>query len=978
MPVEVLRLQALAGNRAVSARYAAAPAPAQGAVSGAGPVVQRDVAPGRVDDAVQDLYGLLVGYRGSSERVLRAILMQKDHRSELAPKYREKFSRSLDDDLRALPADDAVRARCYLEFGTLRPADKIFLAVHGKLTDQTAVRRIAPEIARDRAANEREFADSYGAQYPADATLPDGSSSRIGGALMAEMLAATFAERFRTAAVLAYGAPRAADDVKIATVQATSDAGLLFDALQREDATKICKDFEASYHEPLKQYLARETSLHTKARALMLIDGTVAPADRLIETVRIATAGYTTADADFIFDAVSHADDAQLAAFRKAMEAKDPRLRSIDDTFGGMNAEQRDRFNALVGVGDNTGILGDPLVRRLRAEGGNGGDGVFDVLKNSTGAAYTAYREAYGDTRSPLNRYVSQFAGNSQKGWLASYVFADLPARLDYAMANPGMDDYLVFLVTSFADAGTRRGLATDAAFGAKLARQPTATRNKVLLVLEPGGLTPQERAVWLDAAVARESGSGVGALTGSAETLGDENRELQVAKERFTAGGRKPTPEEEAELDRLAGRTQDALTAFVAYRDELEAAVSTAVDMAVGLLVGVATGGVGGIEMILLAAARAAAANALARVVSQKLVRGDRFDVVGADGAAAFVTGAVDGMLNVVGPAVGKGLRAAPELAEAAADAARTAAPNAFRGFASGTGARMAEGAAVGGLSSAVDAAAHDQTWSDGFDRGMRRMLTQAAAGAATGAAVNAVPPALGALMAGAGTVQAFEAVIDALPDAASALEKVTLRPADAAGAAPAPSVQPVVQRADNYGKEFESFVDTRLWTTGLPPDVPPMTWVVPGAHNHLDNGIDRIGVVITGDSIDVYHFEMKWRNPALPGQSPPKVKLNKPSLGTQAGPAWTTGAVESLCESGHPSAVATRDSLRAMLAQARGTAPGAVSELEVKAFLRAHINPTRVVVVPSHVDTRRLWKQLAGLMRWGVDARLVKVPVP
>ena len=47
----------------------------------------------------------------------------------------------------------------------------------------------------------------------------------------------------------------------------------------------------------------------------------------------------------------------------------------------------------------------------------------------------------------------------------------------------------------------------------------------------------------------------------------------------------------------------------------------------------------------ITVAMARAAAASAMAKVASKKVVLGDRFDVLGADGAAAFVSGAFDGM---------------------------------------------------------------------------------------------------------------------------------------------------------------------------------------------------------------------------------------------------------------------------------------------------------------------------------------------
>jgi hypothetical protein len=966
----LLRLQRLAGNQAVCSMQQPVAA------------VQRDAdaAPGKLDEAAVDLYGWLVANAPNVEHALHTILLQKDQRDQLQKTYDTKFKRSLVEDLKALGGDDTIRARCYLKFGTLRPADKIYIAIHGKLTDDTTVMRVVRDIAHDRATSETAFAETYGTEYSATAVLPNGESSRIDGALMAEMMSATFATRFKVEAILAFGAPRAADEVKIATVGPTNDADLLFAALQREETGKLRKDFEASYKEPLRDYLSRETSLHTKKRAMMLVSQEgdpdyVKPEDRLIETVRIAISGYTTADADFIFDAVQHATDAQLVAFRAAVAAKDPRLGDMSATFGGMNKEQLDRLNALVGIGDNSGLLGDPVVKRLRAEGGNGGDAVFDTLKNSTGAAYAEYKKAYVDENSPLHQFVSQFTDASQKGWLLSYVFNDLRSRLNFVMDNPGQDDYLIFLLSSFADDNTRRQLATDSDFGSRFAKLGTATQNKVLIVLQPSNMTPEERAIWLDAAVKRETASGVGSVTANAGALSDENRELQSARERATAGGKTPTPEDQAEIERLSNRTQDALTAFVHYRDELEAAVSTAVDIGVGLLLTAATGGAASIDLILMAAARAAVATAMAKVVSRKIVMGDRFDVIGADGAAAFVSGAVDGMLNVVAPSISKGIMG-PALEEAASTAARSAAPQTFRQFAATTGPKMVEGAATGGISSAVDTMTQDKTWADGFDRGMKKVVQGAMTGAATGAAANAAPPAIGAAVAAAGGLSAFEAIIDTLPDAAVSLEKVVI-------STPLAHVSKLddhvpIQRADNFGKDFETYVDGQLATNGLNGQLPPMTFILPGAHNHLDNGIDRIGVVIEGDRMTVYHFEMKWRNPPADGQPAPEVKLGKPSLGTQTGGAWTVGALDSLCESTHMTALASRDAARAMLSVATKRPLASVTEAEVKQFLRSSLNATRVIVVPVHVDIRGLMKQVAALTRHGVNVRVVRANVP
>ena len=162
-------------------------------------------------------------------------------------------------------------------------------------------------------------------------------------------------------------------------------------------------------------------------------------------------------------------------------------------------------------------------------------------------------------------------------------------------------------------------------------------------MVLRPETMSPEERAGWLDQAVKRETDSGAGSLTAAAGALEDENRELQATRARIAdkkRRGEQPTAEDQADLDRLAGQTDAALTAFVGYRDQFEAVMQSLVEVAAGLLATVATGGAG-VEAVGMALARAAAAGAMARVVSSKIVLGDRFDVLGAQGAEAFIAGA-------------------------------------------------------------------------------------------------------------------------------------------------------------------------------------------------------------------------------------------------------------------------------------------------------------------------------------------------
>ena len=311
--------------------------------------------------------------------------------------------------------------------------------------------------------------------YPDDVKLPNGENSRIGGALGKEMLAANFSDRFEAWAVLAFGSPRPADQIKIAAVDGPTSVqpAKLFGTLQRPDIATVKADFEKSYSQPLKDYLDKELSLHTRKRALMLVDETVKPEDRLIETVRIATSGYTTADMDFITDAAQVASPEQIAAFKKAVEPRDDRLKSMRSLLGGMNDSQYSQLTALINFDTGDTMTNDPVVKQLRTRAGTDPDMIFDALRDSTGVAYFTFQAAYLDGKSPLRQFVDHYLHAAEKGYLLSYVFIEgkqgydaLKARLRWITANPGHDDYLVFLLSSFTGDADRKQLAKDPEFG--------------------------------------------------------------------------------------------------------------------------------------------------------------------------------------------------------------------------------------------------------------------------------------------------------------------------------------------------------------------------------------------------------------------------------------------------------------------------------------------------------------------------------
>jgi hypothetical protein len=439
---------------------------------------------------------------------------------------------------------------------------------------------------------------------------------------------------------------------------------------------------------------------------------------------------------------------------------------------------------------------------------------------------------------------------------------------------------------------------------------------------------------------------------------LTDENRELQAAIKR---AGKNPSAEDQAEIDKLAANTEAALQAFVKYRDELEALVTQAVEMVAALIATVATGGAAAPELVMASLARAAMASAIAKVVANKLVKGDRFDVLGADGAQAFITGAVDGVLNAVAP-----LAAEAAMEKTAAALARSAAPKSFAVFAEGTGKKMTEGALSGGISSAVDAATRDSTWTQGFDVGMKSVIVKGLTGAATGGAAAAAPGVLTGLIAAYGSLEALEAAVEALPEPKASYVEGQIDLRQAATNAPK---NLTVQR--NLGPEYEDMLVEQL-TTSRFANLPTMLGLVSGQYES-SNGIDAMGFAYENGILKMYVFEMKWTNLPEAGARARQVKLTGTSAKgkIQTDYEWARICIEEFIDSKTIGALEAKNRLRMLLPRLLGETPGTRwTNKQLQGYLLGKINITdmqRVVAIPPWADARKLYRQLIALRRRG-----------
>ncbi len=174
--------------------------------------------------------------------------------------------------------------------------------------------------------------------------------------------------------------------------------------------------------------------------------------------------------------------------------------------------------------------------------------------------------------------------------------------------------------------------------------------------------------------------------------------------------------------------------------------------------------------------------------------------------------------------------------------------------------------------------------------------------------------------------------------------------------------------------GAEFEGSVEKALLKGPL-GDLPQMSFVIPGQYTGSGWGIDRIGIVFdeASGAVDLYHLEMKWVSEPVPGGPPAHVPgLGTPSAGTQTGKAWTENAVDGFLNSSHPKARAGKERLRRALQKMY---PGEFIDIErMRTFLRGKlVNAPVRVITPPWADLSRLYKQVAALVRWGREARIL-----
>ncbi len=779
----VLALQATAGNAAVNQlmRNGAAPAaPAPAAAPPApGTATERTSRTGV--EGANDAIFMALAMGGVTDRdkeaVLRQVLLNHDRIAELKADYQARFNRDLVAHiLEAGGEETALRADEYMEWGRLRPVAKILLAIDGAGTEDETLFRVLPEAFRD--------GDPVG-KWEQLVGRPHPMARRWAGTTIDQALEGDLSDDDldKGRALLRFGQLRPVDKIRVAVNKVGTNGPLLFEGLREATRETIRAQYEAEYHESLERRLfdqrtedgqvisEGELSGEDEAYARELLGTAASDPQRLVRIVTVAVTGLGT-NLDMIWQAVedtnrraggSGPDAAAAQAQRTALRAQvedpaDPL--GLTGVTGDLGDADYARLRAMLGIpvaeGETTvgqgyletAVLNDPLVMKLRSLGGVDVSTTFDTLLKLDKTTTQQFAAAYNSDESPLHRYLFSNVTHNSGDWdEVDVIFNGSLYRRLRLCAGGSRDDYEEYaynLVKEHATAEER--LALRQALRAKDQRRdpPPGEAGRAMSAvweafssselgplrqaLQADSIAVLDRSEELEENVERERSW----WFGLDPALQDERRELQVGAQAAGLDAR-IDPAEEARLRGSQERTANALAVYVQMRDEYTNYASQAVSFAAGVLITAATGGAAG-PAVMAAILRAAVASAVARVVTEKTLRGDRFDLTGGDGVRAFVNGAVDGAMNVIGAGVARNV-----MGTVGGAAVREALEQGTAGLALRTTASAIEGGTGGLAGGIVDATTNEDTWRGGVSRGLETVINAGISSAGQGAAMSA-----------------------------------------------------------------------------------------------------------------------------------------------------------------------------------------------------------------------------------------------
>lgn len=798
-PAAIEALQGRAGNHAVQTLLVQRDHHNGGASGGGGapPVAGPDGTPirrterGTIENIAESIHWVLhISYSDAGrDRLLRHLIENQDRIGELQSHYSQRHTIALLDDIKAeLTREDALRAYDYMTYGRLRAVSKVMLAIDGAGTAAEILWRSLTE-----AHGEGDAATKWSQLLAAPLPICERWRGQrdLDGALADDLEGA---DLDKGKALWRYGQLRPIDKIRVATNGAGTDVPLLMDGLRAADAATVRQEYRSYYNEDLDTLLFDtptsngELSGGDADRARALLGGASTNVDALANIVQAAVSGVN--DFQLVLNAVRDAQ-AKVAqggpsgtAAQHQLDRLSEQIRDHGDplgirSWGGLSAGEHAQLIAMLGIAEtrddvagmqsglDLGVLNDPAVRRLRAMGGTEYGEIIDSLMKGKPDDLRIWNPQWRDADSNFSRYVRANTRMTGGEWdrVGTILGGSVNARLHLVAGGTFGDDkeqYAYDLVEFHASPQERlelrqamraidRGQSAPATpAGRAIAAVHEALGDSELNILRDklrmARLGAIEEAEALEEDVERERSS----WYGTTDDLEDARREVRAGV--TTAGlDARLSPSEEANIRGAVERGQAALQTYRETRDQWTGYASTVIGIASGLLVTALTGGAAG-PAVMAAIIRAAIASAAARVLTEKALNGDRFDLTGDEAVRAFGLGAVDGVMNVLSAGAASGVLSRITRTNVAAALAAGEARLGTRLVHSAI-----DGSFSGGISGIADSVTNEQTWQRGVTDGLAATLNAGLSSAGQGAVFSV--GMTGGTTAWHGATQAWEA---------------------------------------------------------------------------------------------------------------------------------------------------------------------------------------------------------------------------
>jgi LysM repeat protein len=572
---------------------------------------------------------------GTDEKSIMKTLEGKSREElmQIKEDYKKSYGRTLYTDLKQeLSGDDWTQAKALLQDGNVSDADKLKMAMQGLGTDEKAINNVLEGKTKEQIG---EIKSEYNKKY---GSLDKELKSELSGERLAEVQS-----------LMENGKLSPAEKINQAVRGFGTDEDKLLktlDGLSPDERKEAKIEYQKKYGKTLASELKEELSGNTLKKAEILLDNGKMTA---AEKIHFATKGAGT-NVNEVMEALEKASPAE----RKNLEAE--YKATYGQSLKGLLKSElsgRDEDKALLLLENGK------LSPQQKAEVAMDGIGTRETdLFNALESASPAERKAMMNDEKFMDKLTSEVSGPDLERSMLLLNNGKLTReeQLHFAMEGAGTDEAAVHKALEGLSPKEREEVKSNYMnkYGRTLEsdlKSELGSRDlwKTEDALAPEPVTLRERLDRAETRAARERNSGTAVGTASdkiMDTFSTSGFEVDQSLREYKSMMKKAesSPEAAAKMGPrlVAGENKiDAATAeYQKEKDEVADAAAEVATMAAAATAVAATGGMAAPAALAIVAGTAGAT----RVATKKLVTGNSYDLVGADGAKDFAIGAAEG----------------------------------------------------------------------------------------------------------------------------------------------------------------------------------------------------------------------------------------------------------------------------------------------------------------------------------------------